>query len=228
MFDAASVRSRNNLWALVSLIGVVALSAVAQAQDSVAFPHARHTTVPCMTCHVTTGSGARLKVAAPEGCRACHHSTDQKSQCAACHSKTLSTTYAVPVAFSAPTRSVPVTRSVDFDHQRHAGRQCTECHANDVMRTPQVTCTSCHADHHAPDRNCSTCHPTARVGHDRTAHDGCTTCHVARTIPAITGSRTLCLVCHEPQRNHKPGGDCATCHAIRSGVAAAGTLTRRQ
>lgn len=228
MFAGASVRSRDYKRALISLIGMVVLSAGAGAQDSTAFPHARHTTVPCMTCHVTTSTGARLKVAAPEGCRACHHGTEQKSQCAACHGKAISVTRTVSVAFRAATRPVPVTRQLEFEHQRHSKLQCTRCHANDVMRAPQVTCTSCHADHHAAERNCTACHPTARAGHDRSAHDGCTSCHVAVAIPALTGSRTLCLSCHEPQRNHNPDGDCATCHAIASHGAAAGRPVSRR
>jgi hypothetical protein len=227
MFAGASVRSRDYKLALVSLIATVVLSTGAGAQDSVAFPHTRHATVPCMTCHVTTGSGARLRVVAPEGCRACHHGAEQKSQCTACHSKTPATR-TVSVAFRAATRPVPVTRPLDFEHQRHATLQCTQCHANDVMRAPQVTCTSCHADHHAPERNCTTCHPAARAGHDRTAHDGCTTCHVARAIPAITSSPTLCLSCHEAQRDHNSGGDCATCHAIASHGVSPRQPTRRQ
>ena len=228
MFARANVRSRGYKRALMSLISMIVLSAGAGAQDSAAFPHARHATVPCMTCHVTTSSGARLRVAAPDGCRACHHGADQKSQCTACHSKAISSTQTVSVAFSAATRPLPVTRPLEFEHQRHSALQCARCHANDVMRAPQVTCTSCHADHHAPERNCTTCHPSARAGHDRTAHDGCTTCHVARAIPAITSSPTLCLSCHEAQRNHNSGGDCATCHAIASHGVSPRQPTRRQ
>ena len=224
-FARASVRSREGVLALATLLAVVLPSARVRAQDSTAFPHARHSSIPCMTCHVTTATGARLKIAAPDGCRSCHHGTAQKATCSACHGKTLATTRSVSVDFTAPKRLVPVARQVGFEHQRHGAVGCDRCHANDLVRAPRVTCASCHADHHAPERDCAACHPTARIGHDRAVHDGCTACHNAVATPAMRGSRTLCLSCHEAQRNHNPGGDCAACHAIPSHVPR-GLLTR--
>jgi hypothetical protein len=91
----------------------------------------------------------------------------------------------------------------------------------------EKTCASCHADHHAATRSCTSCHPSARATHTRELHvAGCagSGCHVRETTAAVTPARAVCLSCHQEQVAHKPGRECAPCHlsAWRPSAAPAG------
>lgn len=190
--------------------------------DTSVFKHSRHTSVECVECHGTGDTHGRLKFGAPDGCRSCHHGAAQQATCAACHA-TAPGPRDVSVTFTVKARkSGPVTRALHFRHEQHRTLACAQCHAADADRTVEKTCLSCHADHHAAARDCTSCHANARTGHDRSAHDGCGTCHRGGRTPALTYTRALCLTCHEKQRSHEPGGDCAACHAIASHGAARG------
>ncbi len=184
-------------------------------KDSTLFPHSRHKNVPCTDCHATDATHGGVKVTKPDGCRSCHHATTQKVVCATCHEKGLKGARSVDVSMHITARKDPVVqRTLRFEHTRHAKLECAKCHDNTTTRKPKVTCNSCHSDHHEPQRECTSCHTSARTGHDRTAHEGCSTCHVSPAAARLTASRTLCLSCHEKQKTHEPAGDCASCHLV--------------
>jgi hypothetical protein len=191
--------------------------------DSIAFQHSLHQKLACAECHGASARKGSNKVTAPYSCRSCHHKPDQAVTCTTCHASEIKFTRQVPVTFKVVARRTPaVTRNLPFRHEQHGKLDCAKCHGTDTDRAVQVNCTSCHADHHGAARNCSTCHPGVSAGHDRTVHDGCTHCHVNAPLPSISASRTLCLTCHERQRDHNPGGSCAGCHAVASPSAAQG------
>ncbi len=182
------------------------------------FAHSRHRDLACTECHATAGSHGRVRITAPRDCLACHHGSTQKATCTTCHA--VSTLSAKPqaVRFTVSARATPVTRNTPFAHARHSRLDCVQCHARNDRQTPTAkTCAGCHTEHHDAALDCASCHPTAKVGHDRVAHNGCagSGCHdTARIAAAPPPSRTLCLACHQEQKAHYVAGDCATCHAV--------------
>jgi len=187
----------------------------AAPRDSAAFPHSRHKKLACTECHATSDTHGAVKVKAPDGCFGCHHGVEQKTACATCHTTTAKSLKQLSVTFHISARRVTgPTRDLPFRHAQHGRLDCAKCHAQDTKKSVITTCNSCHADHHEPDRECSTCHAKARESHDRASHDGCTTCHIDARFASMIASRTLCLSCHARQREHYPSGDCASCHAL--------------
>ena len=188
----------------------------ARATGDSTFLHSKHRGITCTSCHATTGTHGKLTVSTVRDCRGCHHGAKQAATCTSCHATGTIAPRAKPMPFAVVARkpATTVTRPVTFAHARHAKVECTRCHGTDVDRTVRVTCAECHADHHTPDRECATCHVTAKAGHDRAAHDGCTSCHAPTPVPALTSGRQLCLACHQEQRNHYPTGACTTCHLV--------------
>lgn len=183
--------------------------------DSTTFPHSKHKKVACTDCHSTDATHGGVRVTRPDGCRSCHHSTTQQVACATCHQKGPTAARSVAVTMNITARKDPsVQRTLTFEHARHAKMECAKCHDETPNRKPKVTCNACHADHHDPQRDCASCHATARTGHDRSAHEGCTTCHTSSGAAQLTSSRSLCISCHEKQRTHEPTGECSTCHLV--------------
>jgi hypothetical protein len=94
------------------------------------------------------------------------------------------------------------------------------------MLTRTRQCESCHEEHHAGRAECSTCHAAApKDAHGAAVHLGCAgaSCHSGTRAPGPALSRTLCLFCHAPQRDHEPGGSCALCHRIPGARAMPGS-----
>ena len=212
---------RRNLRRLAE-VAVPAPPAPTPARDST-FPHSRHKSVACTECHATNATHSAVKFAAPAGCLACHHGARQAAACTACHPVARLGQRTLPVAFTITPRRDPVTRPLAFVHSQHGALACARCHAADARRSVATTCATCHADHHTARADCASCHPTARAGHDRTAHDGCAGCHDDARVAALSVTRPVCLACHQEQRTHYPAGNCAACHAIaESGTERAG------
>ncbi len=180
------------------------------------FLHAPHKSLQCTQCHGTTTTHGALKFARPDGCLACHHGAQQKAQCTACHATTTMAPYPTAVTFHVSARPRDVTRTLGFSHARHVKLDCARCHAANDRRSVTTTCTSCHADHHQPDRDYAACHTDARTGHDRTAHDGCAACHATGRFQASAASRPLCLACHQDKRDHYAVRECSSCHVMPS------------
>lgn len=199
----------------------------AESQPAVAdtFPHKRHTSLACITCHVTPDAqdGGRLTFEAPRGCQICHHQASQSRNCAACHQPDeLATPAAVTVAIATPKHPAR-DRTVLFAHPTHAGTACATCHTTPVSLAPADgvrKCADCHTDHHAAGRNCAACHSTPQLreahGTDLEAsHQRCDACHTASTVAQLLPDRSFCLTCHAPeQREHHPAKECTTCHQL--------------
>ncbi len=194
----------------------------AGASDST-FMHSRHRGIACTSCHSTSSSThGGVSISAPADCLACHHGPAQKAGCTTCHAAAALPSLSKAVTLRISARATPVERALPFAHTRHAVLDCGQCHAANSKRTVTATCTSCHGDHHQLDRDCAACHPTAKAGHDRTAHDGCAGCHAKAQFAATSFTRQVCLACHQEQRNHYVARDCASCHAVPSHPGGAG------
>jgi hypothetical protein len=184
--------------------------------DSARFAHARHESVSCTTCHTTNAQHGGLRATARQ-CTACHHgNTALGRACERCHAPVeLAPAKQLTVQVNLTVARAPVTRTVAFEHGRHARLTCEQCHAPDLKRAVQKTCESCHTDHHEATRNCVSCHTSVRDSHNRALHgSGCggAGCHFQEKTPAVTPARAVCLACHTAQADHKPDRECAGCH----------------
>jgi hypothetical protein len=192
------------------------------AADS--FPHARHRSLPCLTCHLVNrpGPGGGLVFQAPRGCDLCHHQAlvagqVRASDCARCHrTEALAAPHASDVQVQVGVRA-PVTRRVAFRHEAHANVACADCHRPPEAVPPDSvrTCTACHDQHHTEQRDCVQCHTRdTNPSHSRATHVGCAECHTPARIAKLVPARAFCLSCHAKEREHLPGRECSTCHFL--------------
>jgi len=190
--------------------------AVADSQRTTApFSHARHRKVNCESCHNSNEQHGAVFVKTPSGCQSCHHAKDERSgKCETCHASEELKARGVDVTLRVSTRKEDLTRPLTFDHTVHAKSACAECHDDSVGRRVVKTCTGCHETHHTLERTCATCHQSPREQHQRVAHDGCAACHTDAIVAALQPGRSLCLVCHAEQTEHKPAKECVVCHLV--------------
>lgn len=203
-------------------IGITMMPAT--ARDT--FPHARHTSLACISCHAAPADqGGRLVFQQPRGCDICHHQAPQRNDCSRCHQQDeLAASHVQQVSVKVPDHEVR-TRPVRFVHPTHDSLSCVSCHTIPVTLAPSEAvrqCNDCHGDHHATGRDCAACHTTAQLEtahRDDVAasHQRCDACHTASTVALLTPDRSFCLTCHQPQsRDHYPQRECTTCHFLQS------------
>jgi hypothetical protein len=203
----------------------------APASPADTFSHPRHRRLACITCHDPASKQRRLVFVPPRGCQICHHQRPAKADCATCHwAGELEQAQPVQVAVTVDEHA-PRRRTVEFAHGTHAKLACTGCHVTPVTLAPADSvrsCDACHADHHAEGRSCATCHRTvATLAAHRPpvrAHAACDACHAPTTVARLTPTRSFCLTCHEPARDHYPERECSACHFQRSPGELAPTL----
>jgi hypothetical protein len=186
------------------------------------FRHSEHRDVACSDCHATEPVHGAVTVETIADCRSCHHAAPVARDCVSCHAEgsrsgtggslTVSRTLALSVG-DRPSRPLP------FDHDVHSGESCSTCHAEGPDRSAEeLDCASCHEPHHEASVDCASCHLPAPEGAHRveTAHVGCagSGCHEALPFEGVERTRGVCLVCHQDERDHRPGEDCAECHAM--------------
>lgn len=189
------------------------------------FPHNRHSSLACLTCHVPASRGSGLTFRAPRGCDLCHHQQViggrvSATDCARCHaSEKVASPHPARVNVQIGSRP-PVGRTVGFKHQSHEPVACADCHRPPEVTPPDSvrTCQACHDQHHAARRDCAQCHNRSetRVAHPRETHTACSACHTPARIAPLIPTRSFCLTCHIPQRTHYPAGECTTCHFLQT------------
>lgn len=202
------------------------------ARDS--FPHPRHSSLPCLTCHLVNRPGARLVFEVPRGCDLCHHQQVlagrvEASDCVRCHrSEARTAETPVEVRVQVGTRA-PVPRSVGFRHDAHAKVVCADCHRPPAITPPDSvrTCQGCHVQHHDEQRSCVQCHTRGDLpaAHPRATHAGCDACHAPARVAALVPVRAFCLTCHVKQKDHEPARECSTCHFLKTPAELRKTLT---
>jgi hypothetical protein len=183
------------------------------------FSHERHKELSCITCHPSDRAHGRLSFEPPRGCQICHHQAPARADCTTCHQAgelmaSLDVSVRVTVGDSPPR-----THAAVFAHETHRVLSCTTCHTTPVTLAPEpaiAQCASCHQDHHASGRTCSTCHSgegfLAAHRPALTTHTGCDNCHSRETVELLMPARSMCLTCHSEQRDHYAGRECSTCH----------------
>ncbi len=197
--------------------GPVPGGGVSAVEGRRAFEHARHRRVDCEICHSRDERHRSRMSWTAADCAACHHRNEPPAGCLACHD---------PADLTAPrTRAVPLALSVwdgvrerelSFEHGRHQGVACLDCHGGGMSRPPR-SCAECHVNHHRADADCAGCHPTPDPApHGLAVHESCAGggCHDAATTVGIERARPACLLCHQEKREHKPGRPCAACHVL--------------
>lgn len=199
------------------------------------FDHATHVVradVACAECHSDAtyfvaaqgeDAGADRDVDPRHGrttitarsCDNCHHAPTSELACTTCHSDDarLGQPLRVTMALDLRPENAPPSRPVSFSHTVHAKTACASCHARGDVRST-ASCASCHQDHHrAQVANCTSCHGTGnRAEHTRNDHVRCTSCHLRETVAMLLPNRAFCVSCHVAQVDHKPEGECTTCH----------------
>jgi nitrate/TMAO reductase-like tetraheme cytochrome c subunit len=187
--------------------------------DAIRFQHAQHDNVDCMACHDATRSHGAIAIASFAECRQCHHTGPVAVQCTNCHERSeLGTQYRIaqPMRIAG---TAARTRSLPFDHGPHAREDCNACHTPGLTQTAaNVTCASCHQQHHRPEANCLACHQTpATDAHQvTTAHVTCTGagCHTPSPFQGVPRTREVCLSCHTDMVDHMPRRNCNDCHVL--------------
>jgi hypothetical protein len=184
------------------------------------FRHSQHESVSCTSCHGVGDEHRVTIVRTPRDCAACHHGPDvtPRYSCSDCHSAAdMPQPGPVPATLALSVWDEPRIRDLPFDHERHTELQCQDCHTSPILLSVERECASCHAEHHYPDAECTSCHlPTEPEAHDPQAHLTCSGsgCHSGESAERPALSRSLCIMCHTEQWDHEPGGDCASCHMI--------------
>lgn len=179
--------------------------------------HGSHAAVDCGNCHRNSATATRAELTQAD-CMACHHGTERDIACTRCHEVPGPRRVTRPMDFSV--WSAPRTRGLPFDHAIHVDLGCRSCHMPPPELRPNLECVSCHDEgHHRPTADCAQCHGTDIIrNHDLDAHQTCSAsgCHNQPTIEAISLlSRGVCVACHQAQRTHQEGQDCAECHEVR-------------
>jgi hypothetical protein len=187
------------------------------------FPHARHSRLPCLTCHDLRSKVRRLTFEAPRGCQICHHQHPAQAKCGSCHPQSELPTMVPEQVAVAVKGHDKKRRTVQFPHVKHDTLACTNCHVTPVTMAPADsvrTCSGCHANHHAESRDCATCHRTAEIAAPHRlpvqAHAACDACHTPATVARLVPTRSFCLACHQPQQDHYQPKECSTCHFQRT------------
>lgn len=182
------------------------------------FPHQRHDTLACLTCHATRSGHGKLTFEQPRGCQICHHRGPSTNDCSRCHQpEELDPPRVVEISIGVENHE-PRNRPVSFEHATHGDERCIDCHRERVSLAPDQasgSCRDCHDDHHAEVTRCAECHRTAGVLEAHTlaqGHGGCVECHAERTIEELRPERTFCLVCHDDEVDHYPKTFCTNCH----------------
>lgn len=204
------------------------------------FPHENHVGINCRVCHeAPTGHTTHADVGCPNchrsaafitdkvltkaDCLTCHHGGTNGRACLDCH-KAPPEPLVVEQQLKFSVWNAPRTRSLPFDHARHASQECRTCHKAMPNLKPTEPCATCHEQHHQADRRCMTCHRQPPAGvHTLDAHLTCNTagCHNEPVTERMTEGRSVCLVCHQDKESHEPGRICAQCHQVRPGADAA-------
>jgi hypothetical protein len=189
-----------------------------QPVASLDISHRRHRNVQCTACHRSGERHGEVIVRTVRDCQSCHHATDQKASCGACHQVAeLRETVDIATRFAVSVRREAEIRSVAFRHSWHSDVQCTTCHTTPVTLASTADCASCHTEHHVATAECRLCHAGAKEDHTRQAHLGCagSGCHSMRQPVALQETRNVCLTCHVDMVNHRTGRECAGCHEVR-------------
>lgn len=193
--------------------------------DALDFRHAQHRDVECSTCHQTTQSHGAVVISSFAECRDCHHTAPVAQPCTRCHERDgLAQPYRVTQTVRMSVAPRPQTRDLPFDHRQHLTEACSACHVpGPAQRAADISCQSCHEQHHRPTADCRACHQAPPAGaHAMRSHVTCTGagCHQPAPFDGAPQTRQVCLSCHTDLASHMPGRNCVDCHVVPQARAA--------
>ena len=187
------------------------------------FSHGDHRGQMCASCHSSRVRHGELLVNSVADCQRCHHSGPERTQCSTCHDVAAldRATLQTEQSFLVVAKHATEARRLPFEHARHQGFPCAQCHNNPLSRAPDgAACATCHASHHRPAANCAACHAGANglTTHKVADHPNCASasCHGSRAAN-LPATREMCLMCHTAQARHVPGKVCEQCHKVLTG-----------
>jgi hypothetical protein len=193
--------------------------------DAIRFQHSQHRNVECAACHDTSRTHGAVTLTTFAECRDCHHQAPVATQCTRCHQQAeLRRPYRLPQLVRIAGRAAQ-SRQLPFDHAQHTRESCNACHApGPAQSAADVSCTSCHEQHHRPEANCRACHQTpSPQAHTMASHQTCTGagCHSPSPLRGVPRTRQVCLSCHTDLVDHMPGRNCIDCHTLPAARSAA-------
>jgi len=198
-------------------------------QERAPFDHQTHASVACTECHSSVDAHGEHTVRRAADCSSCHHRDAEKASCASCHTAAdLTGIREVRSEVVLGVWSQPRGRWMAFDHEAHGDLECAECHVVGEQLTVDVSCGSCHAEHHGAEAACEACHeqPPAEAHPYEVHTGGCggSGCHAAAEAYAgLPRTRSLCLSCHQDLVDHEPDEGCAGCHMVPAGQLSGAT-----
>ncbi|HUF67999.1 MAG TPA: hypothetical protein VMM79_05045 [Longimicrobiales bacterium] len=152
-------------------------------------------------------------------CASCHH-IENAGDCTACHARSDVDALRVQADLTVHVQrdGLERRREVAFSHDAHATVECADCHQSGVAQNT-ITCNECHESHHTGPRSpatCNACHGSGLMAlHERTDHLLCGACHAPATLSIMENAdRRFCLQCHTTMADHRPAGECSTCHLL--------------
>ena len=189
------------------------------------FRHANHRDVECSSCHVSTESHGAITVTEIADCRSCHHVGEPAENCASCHRRPVLAgrgPFTVPQRLGFSVLEQPVQRALPFGHAEHVEPTCATCHQAGLTRPlDTAACATCHTEHHEVGATCMSCHlQPAATAHTVESHLTCggSGCHENPAYDGLPRDRQGCLACHQDLVEHRPGQECAECHALGGAV----------
>jgi hypothetical protein len=148
---------------------------------------------------------------------------ESAGDCISCHTQTEVDALSLQAELTVhvPRGEITRTRAASFSHATHKEVTCVACHDTPTAERPGGDCSECHTEHHqevAGPAACGSCHGVELRGlHARTDHFECAACHTPSTLRLLgTADRPFCLQCHTNQQEHRPEGECSTCHLVRT------------
>jgi nitrate/TMAO reductase-like tetraheme cytochrome c subunit len=188
---------------------------VAESPD---FQHTRHRSIECAACHAADQQHGELRLAGPQDCQSCHHTSQVAANCTSCHRPVEFQARAHMMSQRLTIATATHTRELRFDHAAHENVACAQCHREPMTRSAAgVQCMSCHVEHHKPAANCMACHTPPPAGvHNRNVHVSCSgsSCHKQLPVAGIPHTRQFCLSCHQTMVEHRAPRNCADCHKL--------------
>ena len=186
----------------------------------------KHAQARCEACHTRPPSEMSIS----SQCGTCHRDDDAHqgklgANCGSCHN---ASDWKADVRFDHALTRFPLLG-------KHAGLECSACHAEKTFAAKGTACASCHEDQHhkgtlGQPAACASCHNSNdwkvwTFDHDAKTdfplegqHKGliCSACHTRPGDPADQGSQ--CVDCHRRDDIHRGGfgDDCARCHVTTS------------
>lgn len=142
-------------------------------------------------------------------CADCHQSGGARptvDTCKGCHSEAMErVTPAQVEAIMAAKPAGPGAYGLTFDHARHSGLECADCHkSGEEIRNPSMDycMNACHGEGKDVALSCDKCHATLDAAGRPSDHaSGWEAIHGRKAI----SNQRECLTCHEQQ-------DCFSCH----------------